>query len=87
MWVVYYLIWKTITLDVVKLIAGSKYKWNCAKKKPNLTQVSWLGFILFGAVDGTWTRTLSDTPLKRARMPIPPQLHNFKRTDILYNKT
>ena len=26
-----------------------------------------------GAVDGTLTRTVSHTPLKRARMPIPPR--------------
>ena len=28
-----------------------------------------------GAVDGTWTHTVSHTPLKRTRLPVPPQPH------------
>ena len=30
-----------------------------------------------GAVDGTWTHTVSHTPLKRTRLPVPPQPQIF----------
>ena len=31
-----------------------------------------VGCYLFGARDGNRTRTVSHTPLKRARLPVPP---------------
>ena len=32
----------------------------------------------YGAADRTWTGTVSHTPLKRARLPIPPRPHSMK---------
>ena len=31
--------------------------------------------MFFGAADETWTRTVAHTPLKRARLPVPPRPH------------
>ena len=39
----------------------------------NEKQPSLLGGCFFGGIEGTWTLTIAHTPLKRARLPIPPQ--------------
>ena len=45
-----------------------------------------VGCYLFGARDGNRTRTVSHTPLKRARLPVPPLSHAvfINTTLILY---
>ena len=45
-----------------------------------------VGCYLFGARDGNRTRTVSHTPLKRARLPVPPLSHAafINATTILY---
>ena len=41
-------------------------------------------FSFFGARDGTWTRMVSHTHLKRARLPIPPLSHISRICDKSY---
>ena len=46
------------------------------KRNPNPSPTGFgFGFLLFGAGDGNRTRTVAHTPLKRARLPVPPLPH------------